>query len=154
MEPVYGEALRAGTTYDLGAHTVTEAEIVEFAEQWDPQSFHVDRDAAAAGAYGGLIASGIHTMAVFQRLCVLSVYRQWSVIAGRRLDSVEFLRPVRPGDRLEGAYTLTAVTPDAYGRTLVDGTGELSVAGRPVIRTSLEVLVRTAPSPDRSDRTE
>ena len=102
MDSLYGRDLHAGTSYPLGDHTVTHEEIVAFARQWDPQSFHVDDEAAATGAYGGIIASGIHTMAVFQRLAVLGVYGRWQVIARRRLKTVELRRPVRPRDRLTG----------------------------------------------------
>ena len=98
----YGEDLVVGTVYQLGTHTVTEAELVEFASQWDPQDFHIDTDVAASGQFGGLIASGIHTMSIYQRLSVLSVFNHWSVIAGRSLREVRFTRPVRPGAELTG----------------------------------------------------
>ncbi len=61
----YGEDLAVGTVYQLGTHTVSEAEQLDFAAQWDPQDFHTDADAAAAGPFGGLIASGIHTLSIY-----------------------------------------------------------------------------------------
>ena len=43
---------------------MTEAEILDFARRWDPQWFHTDPQAAKSSIYGGLIASGIHTLAI------------------------------------------------------------------------------------------
>ena len=85
------EDLAVGDVVTLGTHEVTDVEILEFARSWDPQWFHLDVDAAAAGPYGGLIASGLHTMAIYQRLYVDST--QWAAIAGRGLPEVRFLRP-------------------------------------------------------------
>ena len=92
MATTYGEDLTAGTEYTLGEYTLTEAEVLDFAKAWDPQDFHTDPEAAQAGAYRGIIASGIQTMAVMQRLAVQHVYVGWAVIAGRRADDVRFLR--------------------------------------------------------------
>lgn len=80
---VYADDLQPGQRHELGIHTVSESELVDFASQWDPQAFHVDRAAAESGAFGGLIASGIHSLAIAQRLAVSSVLTSWSVIAGR-----------------------------------------------------------------------
>lgn len=137
------EDLRSGQVIALGSHPVTEAEIVEFARAWDPQDFHVDKELAAARAYGGLIASGIHTMAVYQRLCVDGVLRRLPVIAGKRLAETVFLRPVRPGDTLTGTMTVDAVEFDDRGRALVTSTGELvNDDGKPVFRTVVEAYMR------------
>ncbi|NLE82208.1 MAG: dehydratase [Rhodococcus sp.] len=97
-----------GTVRTLGTHTVTEQEIVDFAGAWDPQFFHTDAAAAQGSVFGGLIASGIHTLAVYQRLEVQSRNMHWHVIAGAGVEGLRFLRPVRPGDALTGASTLTA----------------------------------------------
>jgi len=82
---------------------MTESEIVGFASHWDPQFFHTDPARAERdGRLGGLIASGLHTLAVYQRLSVLARKRFWHVIGGASLADVAFLRPVRPGDVLSG----------------------------------------------------
>ncbi|MFI5587844.1 MaoC/PaaZ C-terminal domain-containing protein [Amycolatopsis sp. NPDC051758] len=64
----YFEDYVPGATYDCGSVEVTETEILEFARRYDPQSFHVDTAAAAAGPFGGLIASGWHTASLMMRL--------------------------------------------------------------------------------------
>lgn len=140
---VYAEDVRAGDVFELGSYTVTEAELVSFASQWDPQTFHTDRQVAANGYFGGLIASGVHTLAVYQRLTVLGVLSRWSVIAGRTMRQVEFLRPVRAGDTLTGTLTVDAVELDDRGRGLVTSTGQLvNGAGTPVLRVVVEAYLR------------
>ena len=59
-----------GDVSEFGPVTVTAAEIVEFAERYDPQPFHLDADAGLATPYGGLIASGWHTIALVMRVLV------------------------------------------------------------------------------------
>ena len=56
-----------GETGDLGSHTFTREEIIDFARQFDPQPFHLDEEAAKASLFGGLCASGWHTAAQFIR---------------------------------------------------------------------------------------
>jgi acyl dehydratase len=56
-----------GETADLGSHTFTREEIIDFARRFDPQPFHLDEDAARASLFGGLCASGWHTAAHFIR---------------------------------------------------------------------------------------
>ncbi|MFC9790806.1 MaoC/PaaZ C-terminal domain-containing protein [Rhodococcus sp. NPDC127528] len=145
-EVKYAEDLTVGDVIDLGSHTVTEAELVDFATAWDPQDFHTDSAAAEQGYFGGLIASGMHTLAVFQRLSVLGAYRHWSVIGGRGLRDVRFLRPVRPGDVLTGLMVLDSVELDDRGRGLVTTTGELVDAqGRTVFSLLTESYLRRRP---------
>ena len=142
----FGDDLRVGTHYDLGAYTLTEQDSVAFARAWDPQVFHVDKAAAEAGVYGGLIASGVQTLGIYQRLAVLAVFRHWSVIAGIRMREVRFLRPVRPGDTLAGAMTLDAAVPAAEGRTLVTTTSVLTnQAGKRVLQVTLDAYVHARP---------
>ncbi|AWH94781.1 MaoC family dehydratase [Dietzia psychralcaliphila] len=113
--------LTPGDRLELGRLTLTEEEIVGFAEQWDPQWFHTDPEAAAGGHHGGVIASGIHTLAVLQRLCVESAYSRWAVIAGRGFDRLRFTTPVRPGDTLTGSMYVTEVSPDeSRGRVTLE----------------------------------
>ncbi|MEE4021927.1 MaoC/PaaZ C-terminal domain-containing protein [Gordonia sp. PKS22-38] len=139
----FADDLQPGGRYQFGTFTITEAGLIDFATAWDPQGFHVDAATADVGAFGGLIASGIHTLAVFQRLAVSAVFDHWQVIAGRRLTDVAFRYPVRPGDTLTGSMTIAAITFDKPGRALVTTTGQLVNGGaREVLTTTMEVFVR------------
>ena len=66
----YFEDYALGATNECGSVSVDQASIVSFAKEFDPQPFHVDPEAAAAGPFGGLIASGWHTAALVMRLLV------------------------------------------------------------------------------------
>ncbi|MGV0838241.1 MaoC/PaaZ C-terminal domain-containing protein [Mycolicibacterium thermoresistibile] len=92
---VYAEDIRAGTEYALGSYTLSEADIIRFASEWDLQGFHTDPAVGRRSPFGGVIASGIHTVAICNRLSVEATFSAWAVIAGRRLVDVEFHRPVR-----------------------------------------------------------
>jgi acyl dehydratase len=89
-----------GSTYEVGSIAVTEAEIVDFARRFDPQEMHTDPNAAARGAYGGLIASGWHTAALMMRLFAEGYLPDAASLGSPGLDELRWLRPVRPGDEL------------------------------------------------------
>jgi acyl dehydratase len=52
--PHYFEDFVTGDVFERGSSTVTEEEIVAFATQWDPFTFHTDPEAAKSSAFGGL----------------------------------------------------------------------------------------------------
>ncbi len=107
----YFEDFEPGQVYELGSRTVTEEEIVAFGEQWDPQPFHVDPEAAAASVFGGLIASGWHTGAMWMRLYVDSMRGSAASMGSTGLEELRWLAPVRPGDTLRGRLTVLEATP-------------------------------------------
>lgn len=100
----YFEDFHPGQQIDLGERTVTEAEILAFAREFDPQSFHVDRDAAEASLYGGLIASGWHTCSMMMRMVVDGLLNAAEGMGSPGLDGVRWLQPVRAGDTLQVRY--------------------------------------------------
>lgn len=107
---IHADDLRAGQVFRFSRHTVSEAEIIEFARRWDPVPIHTDPVAAAQGPWGGVIASGLHTMAIYQRLAVAALWSEFTGGVGRSFD-VRFRRPVRPGTTLTGSATVASVTP-------------------------------------------
>ncbi|SHM61264.1 Acyl dehydratase [Paracoccus solventivorans] len=94
------EHYRPGDRYRFGPVEVTEQEIIEFARRYDPQSFHIDPQAAAAGLYGSIIASGWMTAALMMRLLVDGFLPSRAGLAAPGCDELRWLHPVRPGDRL------------------------------------------------------
>lgn len=93
------EDYTVGATYLCGSFTVTEAEIIAFAKQYDPQMMHIDRAAAAAGPFGEVIASGWHTVALTMRRLVDN-FLPHDGLAAPGIDELRWPRPVRPGDTL------------------------------------------------------
>lgn len=143
----YGVNINAGSELALGSHTLEEADSIAFARAWDPQAMHINREAAEAGAYGGLIASGVQTIGIYQRLAVRAVFSHWAVIADRGLRDVRFLYPVRPGDTLRGTMRIETVHFDVRGRALVDTIGTLdNQRGERVLRLNMEVYVHAQPA--------
>ena len=66
----YFEDYEPGLVYEFGSVVMDEDEILDFARKYDPQTFHTDPVQAAEGRFGGLIASGWHTIGVAMRLLV------------------------------------------------------------------------------------
>jgi acyl dehydratase len=138
------EDMPVGEELECGSYAVTEQEIVAFASHWDPQYFHVDRDAAEHSDFGGLIASGLHTAAIFQRLAATAVYQRYDVVAGKQIHGMRFLRPVRAGDVLSCSVLVRSVEPDGRGRCLVRMAGRLrNQDGLPVLELEVDSLVRS-----------
>ncbi len=80
--------------------TVSEAQILDFALMYDPQPFHINKEAAAQSTYGGLIASGFQTLAIgFRSFYQAGVINHCS-LGSPGLDELRWLKPVRPGDTL------------------------------------------------------
>jgi len=105
------EDFEPGRVFELGAREVTEEEIVAFAREWDPQPFHVDPEAAQESIFGGLIASGWHTGAMWMRLYVDSLLVGAAGMGSPGIEELRWLAPVRPGDTLEGRLTVLEATP-------------------------------------------
>lgn len=98
-----------GQVIEAGPLEVTEADILDFARRWDPQWFHTDAQAAAGGPFGGLIASGMHTLAIAMRLLVPVTLAGSESLASPGLAYVKWPHPVRPGDSLRLRITVLEV---------------------------------------------
>lgn len=93
--------------------TITESEIIRFAMQYDPQSFHMDVTAAGKSPYGGLIASGFHTLSLCFRMFVQKGILAASSIGSPGIDEVRWLAPVRPGDTIRTETEVLEVRPSS-----------------------------------------
>jgi len=109
----YWEDFAVGDVTEFGPVTVTTDEIVEFASRYDPQPFHLDDDAGNATPFGGLIASGWHTTALFMGMFVRAVLLDSASLGSPGVEEIRWTAPVRPGDALTGRSTVTEVRPSA-----------------------------------------
>lgn len=100
------EDYEAGRVYEFGTITVSEAEIVEFARRFDPQYFHLDREKAAANGFGGIVASGWHTISLAMRLYVDHYLSRVASLASPGTEDIRWPNPVRPGDTLRIRVTI------------------------------------------------
>ena len=109
----YFEDFKAGDVTEVGPVTVSEQEIVDFATRYDPQPFHTDPEAAKASPFGGLIASGWHTTALFMGMFVREILLDSASLGSPGVAEIRWTAPVRPGDTLTGRVTVTDVQPSA-----------------------------------------
>ena len=136
MSERYFEDFETGEVLELGSRTVTEDEIIQFARQFDPQPFHLDPEAAADSVFGGLIASGWHTGAMWMRLYVDNMLGSASAQGSPGVEELRWLAPVRPGDTLHGRLTVLETTPS--GRRPDRGT--VRIRGEMVNQDGVTVL--------------
>ena len=122
----YFEDYTLGSTYECGSVSIDQASIIAFAKEFDPQPFHVDPVAAAAGPYAGLIASGWHTAALVMRLLVENYLAAESSLGSAGLDELRWPHPVRPGDTLR------------VRATVVESRRSLSKPDRGIVKTMVE----------------
>jgi acyl dehydratase len=122
LERIYPEDLHPGQQFELGAWRVTSEQIVDFASTWDPLPLHTVEEEARRTSFGGLIASGVHTLGIFQRLAVLAFFSRSSVIAGRGLLGTRLPKPVRPETTLSGWLLVEHVA-------LRDGKADVNIRG-------------------------
>ena len=111
MDDRYFEDYVPGSVYEFGSVRVEEQDIIEFARQFDPQPFHVDREKAKEGPFGGIIASGWHTAAITMRLLVDHYVSTVAGLGSPGSGPVRFLKPVHPGDELSIRVTVTEARP-------------------------------------------
>lgn len=108
-KPLFLEDLVIGDEFHSAEHHLDEAQINEFARQFDPQPFHLDRDAADASFFQGLAASGWHTAAITMKLLVGSVPLGCGIIgAGVEL---QWPHPTRPNDSLHVTGKVLNIAP-------------------------------------------
>jgi acyl dehydratase len=94
------EDLAVGQQESFGTYEVTESEIVDFAERYDPQPMHLDPKAAAESMFGEVVASGWHTTAMCMRLLVENYLADSAAMGSPGVDDLRWHEPVRPGDEL------------------------------------------------------
>lgn len=103
-----GQVIASGEEYEItpdGIHT--------FAAEYDPQPIHLDPAAAEASMFGGIIASGWHSLSVTMRLIVRSNVFGGAPVVGVGVDNLRYLQPVRSGDRLTARAEVLGTKPSS-----------------------------------------
>lgn len=106
----YFEDLEIGQKQMSAPREVTEAEMLAYARTYDPQWFHADPEAAKQSDFGGLIAPGTFTAAIWRQLDH-QINGDVAYICGFGWDEVRWPRPVRPGDRLRATSEVLDLRP-------------------------------------------
>lgn len=141
---VVGEVIESHEEYEM-----TAARIASFASEYDPQPIHLDAAAAADSIFGGIIASGWHSLSATMRLMVRSNIFDGAPVVGVGVDNLRYLKPVRAGDRLQARAEVLETRPS--GSTTARGYLVLRVVttrrdGEPVLTQDWTVLVPRRPS--------
>ncbi len=150
---VYADDIVIGQIFTLGSYLMTREEIIEFASLWDPQYIHIDEVRALSSRFGGIIASGLHTLCVFQRLAVQGLYYNWDVVAGRRIREIRYRKPVLSGTTVTGTVTVPEVWyRSKEPRALVTKIGRLvDDDGDEVLSMIVETYMGIRPAPLHPD---
>jgi acyl dehydratase len=120
----YLEDLVIGSEVEYGAFTFTVEDIVRFARAHDPQPFHLDEEEGRKSHFGGLVASGWHTAALWMKFYVSDRQHREAAAKAAGLPialhgpspgfrDLKWLRPVRPGDTLRYFGRITATRPSS-----------------------------------------
>jgi acyl dehydratase len=123
----YFEEYVPGLSFDCGSFALDQAQIIAFGQEYDPQPFHVDPEAAKDGPFGGIIASGWQTTSMMMRQVVENFLSAESSLGAAGVDEIRWPRPVRPGDTL---HVRAVVLEARRSRSKPD---------RGIVRTMLEV---------------
>ena len=139
---VFYEDIELGTTVRVGSYRVYTADIVSYARRWDPLPVHIDEQAAKQTMFGGLTASGSHTLAI-RTLLLHRVPIQDGVIAAGGWDEVRFHKPVRPGDDLwlEVTWTAKRISASKPDRGVVTGMMKLLNQHGDVVLSHRDVII-------------
>ncbi|MGF1595026.1 MAG: MaoC family dehydratase [Kiloniellaceae bacterium] len=113
MQDLYFDDFEPGQIFHSKGVTLSESQILDFALLYDPQPFHLDREAAAAGPFNGLIASGFQTLALAFRIFYQAGVINACSMGSPGLDELRWLRPVRPGDTLSVNATVREKRPSS-----------------------------------------
>ncbi|MBN8981805.1 MAG: hypothetical protein J0I29_11115 [Rhizobiales bacterium] len=142
---LYAQDIEIGRIFPFGTYRMEEAEILDFANKYDPLFIHNDPAAAKNGPFGGIIASGLHTMAVYQRLIAEALWWHVAGIAGKRFE-IDLQRPVRPGMVLTGqAQIVDIVHRPEKKDAIFTIRSEVTDGTKPVVLIKLDALIAARP---------
>lgn len=136
---MFFEDFAPGQQFKTGSRQLTEPEIIAFAGKWDRQGFHLDPEIAKQSIFGGLIASGFHTMLVAFDLVVEAAIWTESSQGSPGMESVRWLKPVRPDDTLTVLLEVVETRPSrtrgdrgyvVWDHTVTNQTGEVVMSFR------------------------
>jgi acyl dehydratase len=105
------EDFPVGMVLELAGPTLTKESIVEYARRYDPQPFHTDEEAAKHSVFGGLIASGWHTVSLCMRMICDAYVLDAASMGSPGVNEVRWTKPVRPGDTIKLRMTVVDAKP-------------------------------------------
>lgn len=104
---MYFDDLSVGFGFETASREISLDDILDHAKKWDPQPFHIDPDAAAQSPYGGIIASGLHTVLVAFSLTLEANIWNEASLGSPGMQDIKWLKPVYPGNKIRVVAELT-----------------------------------------------
>lgn len=95
-----------GLVLRLGTHHLSKDELIDYAQAWDPQPFHLSEAAGKNSVLGGLAASGWQSCAILIRLSVEGYANKSAAMASNSMEEVKWLKPVYADETLTGRATV------------------------------------------------
>ncbi len=149
---IYFEDMEVGAERVFGSYDVTREEVLEFAQKYDPQPFHLSDEEAAKTHFGRIAASGWHTCAMVMAVIARAVVDDGQAGLGSPgVDELRWMKPVYPGDRITVAGKVVDKTPSRSKPEIGSVRTETTVTNQddvPVMRYTSIVLMRRRPAGD------
>jgi acyl dehydratase len=101
--------IEVGRVFPLGPYELLREDLLSFAQEFDPQPFHLDEDIANSSVLGGLAASGWHTSSILMRMICDALFLKIEALGSSGIDEMKWLKPVYGAEVLSGELTVTAV---------------------------------------------
>ncbi len=151
MPELYFDDFQIGDRFASGGLTVTERAILDFARLYDPQPFHIDGNTAPDGPFGGLIASGIHTVTLSMALFFGLDIVQHAGLGSPGIDEIRWHHPLRQDDTIRITADVTKLHPSRSrpDRGVVWMHHEtINQAGMVIMTAQVMHMLRRRPAPD------
>lgn len=108
----YWDDIHPGDTFSTHDITISRQDILEFAAEFDPQPYHLDKEAAEQSIFGGLCASGWHVTALMMRLLTDAFNAEhFELLGSRGVPSLRWRKPVFAGDTLRAGIRVESTQP-------------------------------------------
>jgi acyl dehydratase len=148
---IYWEDLEVGAETLFGHYDVTREEVLEFAQKYDPQPFHLSDEAAAKTHFGRIAASGWHTAAMTMATIIRhhTEEQPQAGLGSPGIDELRWLKPVYPGDRITVHGKIVEKTPSRSKPDIGSFRAQTTVTnqdGDVVMRFISIVLIRRRPA--------
>ncbi len=153
---IYFDDIEVGAVRSFGHYQVTREEVLDFAQKYDPQPFHLSDEAAAQTHFGRLAASGWHTcsMAMAMFVAEMKAHPQ-AGLGAAGVDELRWLKPVYPGDTLRVETEVLEKKASQSRPEMGSLRNRMTVFNQhdePVLRFTALALMRRRPSNATPDR--
>ncbi|MCJ1901689.1 MaoC family dehydratase N-terminal domain-containing protein [Paracoccus versutus] len=111
MLNMFFDDFAVGQVFETKVATVSSADILAFANAFDPNPFHLDKAAARCHGFPDIIAPGMHTLSLSLKLFFdLNLWDE-AVLPSPGMENVRWHRPVLPDTTMFVRATVSQMLP-------------------------------------------